>query len=300
MEGDPIELIRERVRSVVMVQLDDGLGSGFYVDANGLLVTSAHVVGARPQVTIRRFDRSTATAQVVRVASGYDLALLWDRSATVPAPIPLADPTTAASGMIAYAIGHPAGLDFTVTRGIVSSPDRVVSDVHYVQTDAAAHPGSSGGPLLDERGDVLGVSTFGLRVDGLSFALSVRYVRELLGEVVLPAAPPARACPACGAKNRASRRACRKCGAALPGDAEAPDLATMLASLDPPATLAPDGDAIAWRGETFAIRTVAGELRMSRPLGEIGAASIVLRPPFGPARLAAALDVLALAAAKLR
>jgi len=185
-----------------------------------------------------------------------------------------------------------------VTRGIVSSPDRVVSDVHYVQTDAAAHPGSSGGPLLDERGDVLGVSTFGLRVDGLSFALSVRYVRELLGEVVLPAAAPARACPACGVKNKASRRACRKCGAALPSLADAPDLATMLASLDPPATLA--DDAITWRGETFAIRTVAGELRMSRPLGEIGAAAIVLRPPFDATRLATALDLLAAAAARLR
>lgn len=295
--SNSVGLIQERLRSVVMVQLPDGLGSGFYVTATGLLVTSAHVVGDRTSVTIRRFDRSTAKASVVRVASGYDLALLWDRSDTVPPPIPLASSTSAAAGMICYAIGHPAGLDFTVTRGIVSSIKRVVSDVHYIQTDAAAHPGSSGGPVLDSSGDVLGVSTFGLKADGLSFALSVRYVRELLGEVVLPAkVESTQKCASCGTRNKMSRRACRRCSAPFgPPPAKSP-LADLFAALDPPAVLQPGAvDAettVSWRGQTYTVREHAGELHISISFAAVGSGSIALRTPLDAAKLVAGLEAL--------
>jgi hypothetical protein len=88
-----------------------------------------------------------------------------------------------------------------------------------LQTDTVTHPGSSGGPLLDEEGQVVGVSTMGLGAEGLNFALSVRYVHELLGELSLasPQTREGRRCPSCGAKNLAVRRSCRKCGMSFEG-----------------------------------------------------------------------------------
>lgn len=207
-------IIRERLRSVVMVLPGDGIGSGFYASTTGIVVTNKHVVGPCLSVKLLRHDKTSVEARVVRVARGYDLALLWDQSAATPPPLPLADPAEIAAGDEVHAIGHPRGLDFTVTRGIVSSPGRYVNDAYFVQTDATTHPGSSGGPLLDAQGRVIGVSTWGMAEDGLNFALSVRYVRELLGEMMVkPVAPGFRRCVVCGTKNSSARRSCRKCGA---------------------------------------------------------------------------------------
>lgn len=219
MTTEQSDAIRERLRSVVIIRVEDGQGTGFYASDSGILVTNRHVVGDAEQVAIRRFDHTRTMARVIRRAQQYDLALLLDDSADRPPPLSLADSASVASGREVFAIGHPVGLDFTVTRGIVSSSNRRVKGVYYVQTDAVAHPGSSGGPLLDNAGNVIGVSTFGLDRDGLNFALSVRYVSELLGEVVVPV--PARA---------------RKRKPAVARDDDVPVLVRLVQELTPAAT----------------------------------------------------------------
>ncbi len=209
-----LQLIRDRLRSVVIIRTADGTGSGFYANADGIIVTNKHVIGPFLSVKVQRFDRSQFEARVVRVARTFDLALLWDTSANLPPPIPLSDPAATMPGEPVQAIGHPRGLDYTITRGIVSATNRMVNGIYYVQTDTVTHPGSSGGPLLSADGSVVGVSTFGLLEDGLNFALSVRYVHELLGEMMVkPVAPGFRRCGVCSAKNSMVRRSCRRCGA---------------------------------------------------------------------------------------
>jgi hypothetical protein len=226
-----MNIVREHLKSVVIIHSSLGVGSGFYASQNGIIVTNAHVVGPLLQVSVRRYDKTLIESRVVRVATNYDLALLWDQSDKIPAPIPLGDPAAVIHGGSCYAIGHPVGLEFTVTRGIVSAASRMINGAYHVQTDAVAHPGSSGGPLLDEEGNVIGVSTFGLKqVDGLNFALSVRYVKELLGELIVrPAGGTTRRCVVCGAKNNMVRRSCRKCGVSF--EAEPPATVSVPASV---------------------------------------------------------------------
>jgi S1-C subfamily serine protease len=239
--SDDAKLIRDRLRSVVIIRDSLGVGSGFYVADTGIIVTNAHVVGPMLSMSVQRFDRSKREARVVRVATAYDLALLWDQTASVPPPLPLAESADVAHGETVYAIGHPVGLDFTITRGIVSSTNRLMNGAYHVQTDVVMHPGSSGGPILNERGQIVGVSTFGLRSDGLNFALSVRYVHELLGQMIVkPTTGNARRCVVCGTKNLRVRRSCRKCGVPLEAEGDAPPSRPARTSTPPDAPPAED------------------------------------------------------------
>jgi hypothetical protein len=117
---------------------------------------------------------------------------------------------------------------------------------------------------------VVGVSTFGLQRDGLNFALSSRYVRELLGEMIIKPPSSTHLCPSCGARNSASRRRCRKCGVSFespPPPAAVPDL---LGALEPPPTDVTD-DAFTWRDHRVTFFRAPESLRVS-----IGAAPLTL------------------------
>ncbi len=258
MSSDRNSAIADHMRSVLLLRLPDGSGSGFYAGPRGMVVTNRHVVGNAQMVEATRHDRTRVELRVIRTAVAYDLALLLDERDDAPPPLPLADPSLVVSGQNVYAIGHPAGLDFTVTRGIVSASNRRVKNAYFVQTDAVAHPGSSGGPLMDDQGNVVGVATFGLEHDGLNFALSVRYVAELLGEVVIATSKRPRVrCPSCNVGNDAARNHCRQCGVALRGNTVPDDTLRVATELDqverivaeltpPPAAIERDDGSIAF------------------------------------------------------
>lgn len=285
------EHVPELLRAVVVVQVDDAIGTGFYITSSGLLATSAHLVEQRESVLLRRHDRSRVRAKVVRVSTRYDLALLWDESDRVPPPLPLADTPATSPGTSIVTIGHPDGLEFTLARGIVSA-NRVVDEVHYFQTDAPARPGTSGGPVLDPRGMVAGITTFGHRRDGVSFAVAVRYLQQMLGEVVLPAAKAgSQQCPSCGARNGAVRRSCRRCGCSLAPDATLPaaldiELASLLDGLDPPPALERllFGSVVTmrWREVTFELELHDGLLHVRTHVGRAELATRVPWPARGP------------------
>jgi S1-C subfamily serine protease len=142
------------------------LGSGFVIDKRGHIVTNYHVVEGTDNVAVSFSNRDSVNAQIVGTDPSTDLALLRVRtSGTALTPLPLGNSDKVQVGDPVVAIGNPFGLDRTVTSGIVSAlqrlitaPNRFTID-HVIQTDAPINHGNSGGPLLNARGQVIGVNT---------------------------------------------------------------------------------------------------------------------------------------------
>jgi S1-C subfamily serine protease len=170
-----------------------GAGSGFVVDSAGYVVTNYHVVAGAGSVSVRFADGATREAQVVGVDRGNDLALLRvDAPEGVPAA-PLGDSDAVEVGEVVVAIGSPFGLSATVTQGIVSAVGRtwVPGDGrprrNLIQTDAPVNPGNSGGPLLNARGEVIGITSM---IEspvqgnvGIGFAVPVNTLKRLLPQL---------------------------------------------------------------------------------------------------------------------
>jgi putative serine protease PepD len=176
--------------SVVSIQTDGGSGTGFVVDADGTIVTNAHVVGSADSVQVQFADDETETGRVLGVDRSSDLAVLKVNAGRALKPLSLADSSAVRTGELAVAIGSPFGLSQTTTAGIVSgtgrhiqAPDGFQID-SVIQTDAPINPGNSGGPLLDAKGRVIGVnsqiaSQSGGSV-GIGFAVPSNTVRDVI------------------------------------------------------------------------------------------------------------------------
>jgi S1-C subfamily serine protease len=183
------EVVARAVDAVVLIEAGDSRGSGFFVTPD-TLVTNVHVVGRQSHVTIRRADGRTASARVTSTAPGVDIAVLkvspGDSSRTI---LSLGSGLNARVGQDVLAIGSALGtLQSTVTRGIVSAVRRS-GEALLLQTDAAVNPGNSGGPLLDRRGVVVGITTMGyIDRQGLNFAVAIDHARPLIDGHSLPRA----------------------------------------------------------------------------------------------------------------
>lgn len=172
-----------------------GAGSGFVVDADGVVLTNAHVVDGASRLGVRLPDGREASGSVVGTDPATDLALVRiDASGLATLDVPDAAPPT--PGQLAIAIGNPLGFDATVSAGVISATGRTVRPGRgraiddLIQHTAPLNPGSSGGPLLDSRGQLLGINTAVIfRSQGLGFAIpssTARWVVEQLrvhGEV---------------------------------------------------------------------------------------------------------------------
>lgn len=170
-----------------------GVGSGFVYDANGHIVTNAHVVHGSSQVEITFSDGSIVAGTIIGEDPHSDLAVIEVESLPPDSvPLPLADIAQVAVGQTVVAIGNPFGLGGTLTRGIVSALGRSIpaltsfSIPQSIQTDAPINPGNSGGPLLNLKGEVIGVNaqietTDGLRVNsGVGFAIPASIVARVI------------------------------------------------------------------------------------------------------------------------
>ena len=192
----------DRGNANVVVGRQRSVGSGFVIDPDGYIMTNAHVVNGaqRIQVVISpaNADGSLASAlsgktkvvpaRIIGVASELDLALL-KVEVKLPA-LPLATYTKVRQGEIVFAFGSPGGLRNTITRGIISSVARQTdpdSPLIYIQTDASVNPGNSGGPLVNSRGEVVGVNTFILSQsggsEGLNFAVPCATARTVFKQL---------------------------------------------------------------------------------------------------------------------
>jgi S1-C subfamily serine protease len=175
--------VQRALPAVVTVVTDDGLGSGFFIGSNGLVVTNAHVLAGKARATVYTTDGSKYFATVVRVSAKPDLALL-KTAALVQHPLRLVDSSPIEVGSDVFAVGSARGLEGTVTKGIISA-SRTIEGIAYFQIDAAINPGNSGGPLLTPDGNVIGVNTFKVSPDSseaLGFAITSNEVRKAFGE----------------------------------------------------------------------------------------------------------------------
>ncbi|MGB5917440.1 MAG: HhoA/HhoB/HtrA family serine endopeptidase [Phormidesmis sp.] len=172
-------------------RVERGTGSGFILDANGTIVTNAHVVEGADEVTVTFKDGRELRGEVVGEDSLTDVAVIKVDANDLPT-VTLGNSDTLRPGEWAIAIGNPLGLDNTVTAGIISATGRTSAQirvpdkrVEFIQTDAAINPGNSGGPLLNERGEVIGVNTAIIgNAQGLGFAIPINQARAIADELV--------------------------------------------------------------------------------------------------------------------
>jgi serine protease Do len=173
-----IELYRP---SIIQIATQSSTGTGFYLKEFDLIITNEHVVGKQAEVTIagRLFEKRLAL--VWYTDKKHDLAFLQPPADIQIPEIKLGSYETTKDGDVVVAIGHPFGLNYTATQGVISKVDRIREGVKYIQIDAAINPGNSGGPLVNKEGKIIGINSFIIRGgDNLGFALPVSYLREAL------------------------------------------------------------------------------------------------------------------------
>lgn len=159
--------------SVVVVYTETGVGSGFSIEEN-LIITNAHVVGNNKTVAVNTYDGTTLKGSVIKTDYEKDLALIQVEKAFTPLNI---KEEGLAIGQEVYAIGAPKDMPYTMTKGIVSALDRKIENNTYIQIDASVNSGNSGGPLVDENGDVIGIITLkATNAEGIGFALSAEEI----------------------------------------------------------------------------------------------------------------------------
>src|SRR5208283_3122311 len=174
----------------------EGQGSGFVLDRAGHVLTNFHVVaGANRGVRVMLSNKNSYDARVVGTDKAHDLALLQIDAPNLE-PVTLADSSELSVGQKVYAIGNPFGLSGTMTRGIISSirtlprargsDEATIEDA--IQTDAAINPGNSGGPLLNSRGEVIGINTMiasngADQSSGIGFAIPINTAKAVLADL---------------------------------------------------------------------------------------------------------------------
>jgi len=170
-----------------------GEGSGFFIDGQGHILTNNHVVDSASSITVALSDGTQLEGKVIGTDRSNDIALLQvdvSKIASVPY-LTLADSTKVRPGQMAIALGSPYGLQGSITVGVISgigrsipgSTDRNMTDI--IQTDAAINPGNSGGPLLNSRGEVVGINTaIEASANGVGFAVPINTAKARLPELL--------------------------------------------------------------------------------------------------------------------
>ncbi len=193
---DPFEsVIRRQLGAPAPVKRS--LGSGVIVSKEGHVLTNAHVVAGMNEIVVQTTDGQLIPAQLVGADTQTDIAVLKIKAPKLDA-LPLGDSDQVHVGQMVFAVGNPFGLQETVTQGIISAKGRSFRDngVEFLQTDAAVNQGNSGGPLLNLRGEVIGINSAIYSETGgwlgISFAIPSNTARRAMesiiakGRVVVP------------------------------------------------------------------------------------------------------------------
>ncbi|QOY55454.1 trypsin-like peptidase domain-containing protein [Candidatus Sulfurimonas marisnigri] len=171
-------ILETYIENIIQIMTPYGTGTGFIID--DLIITNSHVVSGLKEIVISSKKVPRTIAKVVYDDPYYDLAFISFDFETPKNPLKLTT-SLVGNGDTTIAIGHPYGLNYTATEGIVSRASRLQGDLEYIQIDAAINPGNSGGPLLNVDGDVIGVNTFIIQnANNLGFSLPYFYVKEAL------------------------------------------------------------------------------------------------------------------------
>jgi serine protease Do len=175
-------------------QIERGIGSGVIISPDGYIVTNNHVIDGAVDIRVTMSNRKILVAKLIGADPLTDLAVIKIDGSNLPS-VPWGDSTVLHPGQTVLAFGNPFGFRFTVTRGIVSAlnrPNPFSGDRrkpgNFIQTDAAINPGNSGGPLVDARGEVIGINTFLVSASGsfsgMGFAIPVQIVRPTVETLI--------------------------------------------------------------------------------------------------------------------
>jgi S1-C subfamily serine protease len=172
-------------------RVQQGTGSGFIVSDDGKIFTNAHVVEGVNTVTVVLRDGRRFSGNVIGADSTSDVAVVKVTANNLPV-VKLGDSNELLPGQAAIAIGNPLGLDNTVTSGIISAIGRSGADfgnnssrVAYIQTDTAINPGNSGGPLINSRGEVVGMNTAIIQgASGIGFAIPISTAQRVANQII--------------------------------------------------------------------------------------------------------------------
>jgi Do/DeqQ family serine protease len=166
-----------------------GVGSGVIIDAQGHILTNFHVIKGADEITVRFSNKREVAGGIVGTDQKTDLAVIRIPTTEGVVAAPLGDSDRIQVGEWAIAIGSPFGLEQTVTVGVVSATGRsevgIVPYENFIQTDASINPGNSGGPLLNARGEVIGINTAILSSgQGIGFAIPINTARRVAGALI--------------------------------------------------------------------------------------------------------------------
>ncbi len=189
-QGDFSKAIEDSMKSTVSVETLTGRASGTIVSDDGYIVTSKHVVADAKAVVVGLYKKGQKhverkTARIVKSNDVYDLAVLKISLDKPLRALPFGDSRKVKLGEKVFALGNPGAIGFTATEGIVSATNRYVGTVPYVQTDSPINIGNSGGPLINRRGELVGINTLKVTgYDGISLALPSYIVQSVSNGII--------------------------------------------------------------------------------------------------------------------
>ena len=176
----------------------EGIGSGFIINEEGYILTNYHVVKGAQEISVTLSNDVTTTAQIVNYDENQDVAMIkiTDESVEIPATVELGDSDALQPGEEVIAIGTPLSteLSSTVTKGIISATSRSVAvesgvTMNLIQTDAAINAGNSGGPLVNTKGEVVGINSSkisGEAVEGIGFSIPINDIKDKIESLSKP------------------------------------------------------------------------------------------------------------------
>ena len=176
----------------------EGIGSGFIINEEGYILTNYHVVKGAQEISVTLSNDVTTTAQIVNYDENQDVAMIkiTDESVKIPATVELGDSDALQPGEEVIAIGTPLSteLSSTVTKGIISATSRSVAvesgvTMNLIQTDAAINAGNSGGPLVNTKGEVVGINSSkisGEAVEGIGFSIPINDIKDKIESLSKP------------------------------------------------------------------------------------------------------------------
>ncbi len=191
-------IIKKYEKAVVQIATPHSKGMGFYLPAYGLIVTNEHVIRDNKEVVVVGLSIKKQLAKVVYLDIDFDLAFLTITEIPELEDITFSTLESLSLGSEVMAIGYPYGMQFSITKGVVSNMEYRVSDINYIQHDAALNPGNSGGPLLNNKGEILGINTFVIKNgNNIGFSLPATILKATLEEYSKKSGELAIRCTAC-------------------------------------------------------------------------------------------------------
>ena len=215
-------------KSVIQIATPYSTGTGFYLSEHGIIVTNEHVVRDNREVIIDGDGIDKQLVEICFLDQRYDLAFLKVPTNHDMASVPLAsEKSDLSEGDEILAVGHPFGLKYTATKGIISNSEHDDMGVLYVQHDAALNPGNSGGPLISSKGEIIGVNTFVVRNgNNIGFSLPIHYLRKAISDFQKGDGNSGVRCNSClnmVFEHTVKGRYCHHCGSKI----------TMISKIDP-------------------------------------------------------------------